>query len=269
MRSSQSTQHNRNAWQELARNGHRLARTVTAEELKSPLERVDSLGWLGGDIRGWQVLCLAAGGGRHGPLYTAAGANVTVVDFSSAMLDLDRSVQRDTGLSYQLIETCMSDLSGLSDSQFDLVIHPVSTCYLPDISRVFVEVARVTRPGGLYVSQHKQPSSLQASLLPGSAGKYTIEHDCYSGQPAQSETRHTNNLIREPETNEYVHRWETIVGGICNAGFVIEALVEPNHADRAAAAGSFGHRSCFLPPYVRIKARRRAETASSKPSLIY
>jgi hypothetical protein len=42
---------------------------------------------------------------------------------------------------------------------------------------------------------------------------------------------------------------------MCRAGFVIEDLLEPNHL-RDSEPGSFGHRSQFLPPYVRIKARR-------------
>ncbi len=49
---------------------------------------------LGGDIRGKQVLCLAAGGGRHSSLYASAGAVVTVVDLSPAMLDLDRAAAK-------------------------------------------------------------------------------------------------------------------------------------------------------------------------------
>ena len=53
-----------------------------------------------------------------------------------------------------------------------------------------------------------------------------------------------------------MHRWETLIGGMCRAGFSIEDLVEPPHADEQAAIGTFGHRSRYVPPYVRIKARR-------------
>jgi hypothetical protein len=53
-------------------------------------------------------------------------------------------------------------------------------------------------------------------------------------------------------TIEYLHRWEQIVGGMCRAGFVIEDLVEPMHADDTAEPGAFGHRSRYVPPYVLI-----------------
>jgi hypothetical protein len=62
--------------------------------------------------------------------------------------------------------------------------------------------------------------------------------------------------IRETGTLEFLHRWEELIGGMCRAGFVIEDLVEPMHAKSAADRGSFAHRSKFIAPYVRIKARR-------------
>jgi hypothetical protein len=46
---------------------------------------------------------------------------------------------------------------------------------------------------------------------------------------------------------------------------VIEDMSEPMHARADAAVGSFGHRSRFVPPYVRIKARRTAAPAEAHP----
>ncbi len=70
--------------------------------------------------------------------------------------------------------TTGADLGAFVDSEFDVVIHPVSTCYVPDVRPVFQEVARVLRTCGLYISQHKQPVSLQASIEPVE-GAYRIE----------------------------------------------------------------------------------------------
>ncbi|MFO0262013.1 MAG: class I SAM-dependent methyltransferase, partial [Planctomycetota bacterium] len=102
---------NRTAWQRLAEAGHRFARPARDEDFINPLASVDGPGWLGGNIRGWKVLCLAAGGGRQGPIYAAAGAEVTVVDFSSAMLELDREVAQEKGFNIRTVETSMEDLS--------------------------------------------------------------------------------------------------------------------------------------------------------------
>jgi hypothetical protein len=45
---------------------------------------------------------------------------------------------------------------------------------------------------------------------------------------------------------------------------VIEGVSEPDHAQPTAAVGSFGHRGGFLPPYLRILARRRGEGATRR-----
>lgn len=261
-------QRNRAAWQKIAAAGHRFARAARDQDFADPLSSVDGPGWLGGDIRGWRVLCLAAGGGRQGPIYAAAGGEVTVVDFSPAMLELDRQVAAERGLKIRTVETSMDDLSSFRTGEFDLVIHPVSTCYLANLATVYREISRVTQVGGLYVSQHKQPTSLQASLEPDTAlGHYRLLHSCYNSDPLPPVAQ--TNLVREPGTYEFPHRWENLLGEMCRAGFVIEDLTEPCHARSDAAPGSFGHRSQFLPPYVRIKARRVGRvSATTKPLVI-
>lgn len=263
MEPSGSHSHNRRAWDRLAGQKDRLARPARDQDFSDPLGTVDASGWLGGNIRGKRVLCLAAGGGRQGPIYAAAGADVTVFDISPAMLELDRAVSEERKLPLRTIEGSMDDLSALGNQSFDIVIHPVSTCYIPDVRPVYLEVARVLAPGGIYVSQHKQPTSLQAEVFPSSEN-YQIRHSAYSANtkvPLPPEPK--PNLIREQGTLEYVHRWEELIGAMCSAGFFIEALTEPFHAKPDSAQGTFAHRSNFLPPYVRIKARRRGDAAST------
>jgi ubiquinone/menaquinone biosynthesis C-methylase UbiE len=244
---------NRAAWDELAAHGHPLARPAEDRLFENPLRCVDGPGWLGPSIRGQRVLCLAAGGGRHGPLYAAAGARVTVVDISAAMLQLDRQVAAGRRLDLETVQTSMDRLTMFADARFDLVIHPVSTCYVPQIEGVYREVARVLRQGGLYISQHKQPTSLQAAMRPD-AGGYLIEEKYYRRGPLP--VFDGKSPVRESGTREFVHRWEELIGQMCRAGFVIEDLLEPMHARRNAAVGTLGHRSQYVAPYVRIKARR-------------
>ena len=56
---------------------------------------------------------------------------------------------------------------------------------------------------------------------------------------------------------ETIHSIDSLVGGLCRCGFVVEDVVEPPHADAWAAEGTPEHRAQFLPPYLKIKARRR------------
>ncbi len=253
MKPSEDHWHNRAAWNRLAEKQDRLAKPARDVDFANPLQSVDGPGWLGGNIRGKRVLCLAAGGGRQGPIYAAAGGVVTVVDISSAMLALDRTVSAQRSLSLKTIEASMDDLSAINDDSFEIVIHPVSTCYVPNVVPVFEEVARVICADGIYISQHKQPTSLQASLDPN-RGTFQIEHPYYSSEPLPVSPK--PNLIREDGTLEYIHRWEELLGSMCRAGLVIEDLTEPMHAKPNSEAGSFAYRSTFVAPYVRIKARR-------------
>jgi SAM-dependent methyltransferase len=250
--------HNRRAWDERARRGARFARPASDEEIARPGDLTDAAGWLD-DVRGKRLLCLAAGGGKHGPLYAAAGANVTVVDLSGEMLALDRQVAAEKRLLLRTVEASMDDLSALADASFDVVCQPVSTCYVPDVLAVFREVARVLVAGGFYLSQHKQPGSLQADVRPSQRG-YELIEPYYRDGPLPEVV---GGLHREPGALEYLHRWEELVGGMCRSGFVVEDLIEPLHAKSDAAAGSFAHRSRYVAPYVRIKARR---TAAASPS---
>lgn len=235
------------------RQGAAHTRMASDRDFQSPLEVVDPRGWLGKSVHGQRVLCLAAGGGLQSVLLASAGAEVTVVDLSPAMLEQDRHMAATHGLTLRLIEGSMDDLSALGDACFDVVIQPVSTCYVPDIGRVYKEVARVTVVSGLYLSQHKQPASLQASALPGPQG-YTINDAYYRDEPLPPTLGEHEH--RERGAIEFLHRWEQLIGGLCRSGFVIEDLQEPNYADPMANAGTFRHRSQFIPPYVAIKARR-------------
>ena len=262
---------NRKVYDAMAEADNPLCRPAKDEELANPLATVDAAGWLGDSIAGRNLLCLAAGGGRQSSLYAAAGAVVTVVDLSGAMLELDRQVAMERGDSIRLFETSMDDLSMLRDGEFDIVIHPVSSCYVARVQSVFAEVARVTRPGGIYVSQHKQPVSLQVSVDPvsvggGSQSGYLLQHRYYreSPVPPSDSGSDVGRRLRESGAVEFLHRWEQLIGGMCRAGFVIEDLSEPLHARKDASPGSFADRASYIAPYVRIKARRSGDQTSGQ-----
>ena len=249
---------NQQAWNHLADTGSLFARVATDEECRHPLKTLDGRGWLPESVAGLNVLCLASGGGWQAVLYAAAGATVTVVDLSESMLRLDSQEARRRGFRIQTVHTSMDDLSMLADESFDIVHQPVSTCYVPDLKPVYAEVARVVRDHGLYISQHKQPVSLQISHR-NERQQFVIGVEYYhqGALPAQQDTSY-----REKGATEYLHRLEEIVGGLCVSGFVIEDLREPKRADYTVDVSHFGYRGRFVPPYVRMKARRKPRSKS-------
>ncbi len=245
---------NQKAWNHLADTGSLFARVATDEECRQPLKTLDGRGWLPASVAGLNVLCLASGGGWQAVLYASAGANVTVVDLSESMLKLDTQEAKRRGLKIQTVHTSMDDLSMLGDESFDIVHQPVSTCYVPSLKPVYAEVARVIRDHGIYISQHKQPVSLQISHQ-NERHQFVIGVEYYHEGPLPKQQ---DTSYREKGATEYLHRMEEIVGGLCVSGFVIEDLREPKRANYSVDVSHFGYRGRFVPPYVRMKARRVA-----------
>ena len=260
---SMTTHHqNKAAWNRLADTGSQFAHVATDEELREPIKTLDGRGWLPPSVKGLNVLCLAGGGGWQSILYAVAGANTTVVDLSPSMLQLDRRESEKRGVSVRIIEGSMDDLSMLDEASFDIVHQPVSTCYIPDIARVYGEIARVTKDGGMYISQHKQPTSLQITRR-DQQDHYVIGIEYYNGGPLPATA---DVSYREKGAVEYLHRWDQLVGELCRSGFVLEDLREPYRGDPNAKPGHFRHRGLYIPPYVRMKARRIERAGQQSPA---
>ena len=114
--------------------------------------------WFPADMNGVDILCLASGGGQQGPVLAAAGANVTVFDNSPRQLEQDRMVARRDGLRLVTVEGDMRDLSSFDDGSFDLVFHPVSNCFCPEVRPVWREAFRVLRQGGVLLAAFNNPA---------------------------------------------------------------------------------------------------------------
>jgi SAM-dependent methyltransferase len=207
-------------------------------------------------VAGKRVLCLAAGGGRHGPLLARAGAQVSVLDLAPDMLAIDRRLADGNALQLTTVPGSIDDLPArFSAASFDVVIQPVCTSYVRDLAPVHAGLAHVLRPGGLLVAQHKQPASLQAHAVIG-AGGWSLQSFSVDGLPLPPVDGHEH---REDGMQEFLHPLDTLLGGLCRAGFVIEDLEEPQRGDAWAPAGSTAHRAAFLPPYLKLKARRSGD----------
>lgn len=159
--------HNRRAWDQEVRLGNPWTVPVTPAQVAAarrgevriqltPTRPVPS-SWLP-PLPGCRVLALASGGGQQGPLLAAAGADVTVYDNSPLQLERDREVAAREGLGLRTVEGDMRDLGAFPDAAFDLVVHPVSNLFVPDVRPVWREAARVLGPGGVLVAGFVNPA---------------------------------------------------------------------------------------------------------------
>ena len=229
-----------------------------AGEMSLPGTRDEALAgidpWLADDFYcGARLLCLGAGGGRQGPLHAIAGADVTVVDISAKQLAHDAAVAKKLDIKIKLIQASADRLLGIDDASFDIVIQPVSACYVKNLQAMYKEVYRVLRPGGSYLVQHKQPNSLHAKC--GTDGKIHLTEKMVTGK-GLAPTIGANFSTRERGTVEFAHSLEALLGGLCESGFSITRFSEPPRADAFALIGSAEYLACFVTPYLRIKAIR-------------
>ena len=103
-------------------------------------------------LRGLRLLGLASGGGQQMPLFSLLGAQCTVLDYSDRQLESERMVAAREGYEIRIIQADMTQSFPLEDESFDLIFHPVSNCYVEDVSHVWRECYRVLRRGGVLLA---------------------------------------------------------------------------------------------------------------------
>ncbi len=103
-------------------------------------------------LEGAQVLGLASGGGQQMPILTAAGAHCTVLDYSEAQLANEREVAEREGYHITIVRADMTQPLPFPDQSFDVVVNPVSLCYVREVEPIWHEVARVLKPKGVLLT---------------------------------------------------------------------------------------------------------------------
>ncbi len=172
------------------------------------------------------VLCLASGGGQQGPILAAAGANVTVYDNSPKQLAQDRAVAEREHLKIRTVEGDMRDLSVFADESFDLIVHPVSNCFVPDVRPVWREAYRVLRHGGAIISGFDNPVLYLFDPEREKEGILQVRFSLpYSELSSISEEERARHYGKDAPL-EFGHTLQDQIGGQIDAGFVITGFYE-------------------------------------------
>jgi SAM-dependent methyltransferase len=175
---------------------------------------------------GTDVLCLASGGGQQGPILAAAGANVTVFDNSPAQLKQDQLVAARESLSIRTVEGDAADLSIFADGSFDLVFNPCSTVFMPDVRAVWRECFRVLRPGGILMTGSMNPIHYIFDLYKADEGILEVAHSIPYSDLTSIPKEDLDELIEKGLPVEFGHSLTDLLGGQCEAGFVITDMYE-------------------------------------------
>lgn len=180
--------------------------------------------WFPPDLHGLDILCLASGGGQQGPILAAAGANVTVFDNSPRQLAQDRMVAAREGLVLITVEGDMRDLSVFGDNSFDLVFHPVSNVFCPEVRPVWKEAYRVLRHGGILLAGFDNPCLYIFDFVQAEKGVFEVKYQL----PFDPTTLDESERLRlfEDDPLEFSHSIEDQIGGQVDAGFLLTGLYE-------------------------------------------
>lgn len=203
--------------------------------------------WFPAELAGADVLCLASGGGQQGPVLSAAGAAVTVLDNSPRQLDRDREVAARDGLSIHTVLGDMRDLSAFPDAGFDVVFNPVSNVFSPDLAPVWRESFRVLRPGGILMVGFMNPDVFLFDIPALEEReelivRHRLPFSSLDLPDAERQSTYGTGPI------EYSHSLTSQLGGQLAAGFTLTHFAEaPHHADATAQ---------YMPSYFATRATK-------------
>lgn len=228
--------YNKEAWNRQVEQGNRWTVPVSPEEIADarvgewsilltptiPVPR----GWFPADLHGVKILCLASGGGQQGPILAAAGAEVTILDNSPRQLERDMLVAERENLQLTTIEGDMANLRMFADESFDLIFHPVSNVFAPEVLPVWREAYRVLRPGGSLLAGFDNPIIYIFDIDKAEQGVFEVRHKLpYSDLESLSQSK-LQELKEQGLPLEFSHTLEDQIGGQLMAGFFLTGFYE-------------------------------------------
>ncbi len=245
--------YNRAAWDKQVENHNIWTLPVASEQVQAarqgdwrivltPIKPVPQA-WFPSPLAGRDVLCLASGGGQQGPILAAAGAKVTVFDNSPRQLAQDRFVAERDGLSLRTRQGDMADLSAFADASFDLIVNPVSTCFVADVLPVWRECARVLRPGGALLMGFTQPHTY---CLDEKDGAWYLRFALPYSDLGSLSSQERAARLGPDEPLEFSHTFTDFLAGQTAAGLALVDFYEDIFPDDPV--------SKFMPQFMATKA---------------
>ena len=171
------------------------------------------------EMKGAKVLGLASGGGQQMPIFSALGAECTVIDYSEKQLQSEKEVAKRESYEINLVKADMTKPLPFEDEAFDLIFHPVSNCYIEDVVHVWKECYRILKKGGI----------LLAGLDNGINFIFDDEEEKLMNKlpfnPLKDKELYEKSLKNDWGI-QFSHTIEEQIGGQLQAGFILTDIFE-------------------------------------------
>ncbi len=177
-----------------------------------------------GDLTDKKVLGLASGGGQQGPVLTAAGADVTIMDLSDAQLATEKMVAEREGYAINLVKADMTQRFPFADDSFDVIFHPVSNCYVADIAHVWRECFRVLKAGGRLLAGFTNPDLYLFNDADSVADIRVVNKLPYDSLTNLDKPSQKKRVAEEGY--QFSHTMERQIGDQLKAGFLLKDFYE-------------------------------------------
>ena len=226
---------NRKIWDERSLNNDTWSVPVSSETVNLAREGIWSIvltptktvpmDWFPNKIEEKKILCLASGGGQQGPVLSATGADVTVLDNSIEQLEKDKFVAQRDNLKLKTVQGNMQDLSMFEDEYFDCIVHPWSNGYIDNVRPVWKECARVLKKKGLLLAGFGNPLEYIFNAGKLEKGILSVENKIPYADIEHMDDSETRKIV---ESGGYLwsHTLEDQIQGQIEAGFAIIGFYE-------------------------------------------
>ena len=174
--------------------------------------------WLG-DLKGKKILGLASGGGQQMPIFSALGAECTVLDYSTKQIESEIMVSKREGYEIEVIEGDMTKTLPFEDESFDIVFNPVSNCYVEDVYHVFNEAYRVLKKTGVLLAGLNN----EINYIVDNDEKEIVWQMPFN--PLKDE-KAKEFMVKENAGIQFSHNMTEQIGGQLKAGFILVDIYE-------------------------------------------
>jgi 2-polyprenyl-3-methyl-5-hydroxy-6-metoxy-1,4-benzoquinol methylase len=251
---------NKERWEELSSSGVTFSipwldlKEETAHQLIDPESQLDQ-------IQGKKVLCLAASGGQQSVAFGILGAQVTVFDLSEKQLEKDRVAAEHYGINVDTIQGDMQNLCKLPTDYFEIVWLAHSINFVPNVSCVIKQVARLCKTGAKLRMSFTNPYVHGVWDCPMGEG-FLLSQPYVDGAQVTyadpywefTDPHGKNQRVQGPK--EYRHSLSTIINSLISNGLIIKGFWETVGTELNPASGSWEHFMRVAPPWLTIWAQK-------------